>query len=196
MNIKSILQITALLASVSLLGGCGLIPHDVTINPQLNIVPGDIGGGKTLQVRVLDDRSQQSIGHRTYAKTGKITVNQQQNLVSDIKTAIEGGFETLNFKIVDKNASREAKVDIRLIGYDGLFGLFTVGSLSRATFKVTCTNGAGNKLENIYRVEVEHRSIVVPTKEYNRKWINGVVSDAIMRLFYDRDMLEFLASDD
>ena len=181
-----------LLIALSTITGCSYIPHDVEIKPSLSVKSENIGNGKTLSVLVQDDRNSKNIGYRTYIKSGKISVSEKQNLVEDIQLAIENGFRTLNFKIVEKDGNKTAKIDIRLIEYESVLGFFTGGAHSRATFKLECITKSGKRFNNIYRIDYEHRFIFLPFKSTNRKWINEAVSDSIMALFTDDSLISFL----
>ena len=178
---------------VSVLSGCGYIPHDVTIKPELPVTPSQIGQGKTLRVFVEDDRDKQLIGTRSYMKSGPISIDKKQELARDIQQSLSGGFQKMGFLIVNSGkADRETLVDIRLVEYESAFGFFTMGIFTRGTFKLTCMTPSGKRFENLYRVEHEHRTLFFPFAVTNRRWINEAVSDALMRIFEDKSFMAFL----
>ena len=190
---KKILTTTFAICCLSLMSSCGFIAHDVTIKPDLPVQPATIGQDKTMIVKVNDRRAREIIGHRTYMKTGNITLDKMQNIVSTIKKAIETGFQTLGFSVIQSGtADKNVIVNIELLSYEGLWGFFTVGSLTTSTFRVTCTTPSGKSFENIYRVEHENRYLFLPIASDNERKINKVLSEALMRIFQDNSFREFL----
>jgi uncharacterized lipoprotein YajG len=176
-----------------MLSGCAYMPHDVTIDPKLPVESRDIGHNKTLKVSVVDGRPREIIGHRSYMRTGKISLAKKQELANDIKIAIEKGFNTYGFTIVQSGTvDRFVDVNIRLIEFESTYGFFTLGSFSRGSFEVTCTVPSGKQFKNTYRVEHEHRTVFGTFASKNSEWINQAVSDALMRMFDDHDFLTFL----
>lgn len=178
-----------------LVGGCAFQQQRVILQPELRMLPSEIGQGKSVAVKVVDERPEKDFGHRgsVYGKMAKISSNQ--DVAAVIRVKVEEGLKRSGFQPEPwkEESPRSLRVEIRFIEYSTSAGYWTGGVHTKSTLKAISSNG-GKLYENIYRVENEERVMVVPFADENEKSINDIVSLALQKMFNDTELLTFLAS--
>lgn len=184
-----------LLILVVPLGGCAYIDQNLRVAPQPAIYASDIGKGKKVALRVIDDRDEQIIGKRgamqAYA-AAKITTDQ--DLADVLREVFLDGLRKRGFEPVGYNDSDlSLKVELRSLAYDTSMGFWTGGNIGKATLKVVATNPSGGTYENAYRGQEEIRTAFIGSQETNAKVVNDALNGALERAFADQALWEFLA---
>lgn len=176
------------------LAGCAYIDQNLRVTPQIVIEEMNIGKGKQVALRSVDDRSEQLIGKRgvQYFPGGKIST--EQDLSDILKDAFIVGLRKKGFVPVGENESTLlVKVELRSLSYDTAMGFWTGGNIGTAVVKVIATQPTGKTYEKTYRSQKEIRTVFVGSQETNAKVINESLANAINKVFEDRELLDFLA---
>ena len=177
-----------------LVSGCAFQQQQVMLQPELRALPSEMGQGKNVAIKIMDERPEKDFGHRgnVYGKAAKITSNQDVATVIREKVADglkRNGFQPEQWK---EEATRTLKVEIRLIEYSTSVGFWSGGIHTKSTLKAIA-NSNGKQYENFYRGENEDRVFVVPFADENERYINDVVSLSLQKMFNDTELLMFLA---
>jgi uncharacterized lipoprotein YajG len=189
------------LFAVTLLVGCAYTTQQATLSPELQLSGTNIGNNATVAVKVVDERSDKSLGYRgsAYGKAAKITTGQ--NVAEVIYEKIVEGLKQNGFNPVphgfnpvphSKGITRALKVEIRLIEYSTSVGFWTGGVHTKSALKAIAKNN-GKVYENLYRVDNEKRIVFAPFAKENEKLINKAVSEVLQKLFGDQELIAFLA---
>ena len=181
-----------LLGSLLLGSGCAFAPQTATLDPEVFVSASKIGEGKTIALRVLDERASEEIGRRGI-QMAKISIEQDLALL--IEEKLTSGLQQKGFTVVeyDAAADRKLEVELRNLDYKTSMGFWTGGVHITGALKAEAVAGA-RQYSEFYRTENEKRVIVNPTKEGNEKMINQGLSDLLGELFKDRKLFEFLAN--
>lgn len=176
------------------LSGCAYIDQNLRVNPQLSIADMNIGKGKKVAVRTIDDRDQQLIGKRgvQYFPGGKIS--NDQDLAEVLKNALIQGLHKKGFEPVKENeSSLVMKGELRSLEYTSSMGLWTGGNIGTAVVKIIATDSSGKTYEKTYRGQSEVRTCFVGSQETNSKVVNDALTEALNKVFEDKELLSFLA---
>jgi uncharacterized lipoprotein len=191
---KNMYRPLLLLTAALLLGACAFTPQKVTLQPMLSVTGSEIGKGKLISLRVVDERPKQVLGHRGTAYGAAAEITTDQDVSEVVRNKVSEGLRANGFDVVTgANSLFSMKVEIRLIEYTTSQGMWTGGIHTKAALKVICKNGT-REYENIYRQENEERIMVVPTAERNEEFINKVVSQTLDKIFQDAELMRFLTS--
>jgi uncharacterized lipoprotein YajG len=154
----------------------------------------NIGQGKKVALRVVDDREEQLIGHRVTGHGSKAAkIETKQDLVKLLKDSFIQGMRAKGFEPVEDSSSDiSLKVELRSLTYDVTIGFWTSGNIGKATVKIIATNTSGKTYEKIYHSEKEIRTAFIGSQETNAKVINGALSDVLEKIFSDTGLWEFL----
>jgi len=191
---KAKLMIAALVLPVLFLTGCAYIDQNLRVTPQVSIAQENIGQGKKVALRVVDDRDEQLIGKRglQYFPGGKISTDQ--DLVEVIRDAFIKGLHDKGFELVGENESNLlVKAELRSLAYTTVMGLWTGGNVGTAVVKVIANQPSGKTYERTYRSQKQIRSFFVGSQETNTKVVNQALTDALNKVFEDKELLKFLA---
>lgn len=190
-------QHTSMLAILLILslGGCAYIDQNLRVDPRPTVYASDIGKGKKVALRVLDDRDDEVIGKRGATQAfaaAKITTDQ--DLADVLRNVFMDGMRKRGFEPVGPtDSSLSLKVELRTLAYDTSMGLWTGGNLGKAAVKVVATKPSGETYENTYRGQEEVRTVWIGSQETNAKVVNEALSGALDKAFADTALWEFLA---
>jgi uncharacterized lipoprotein YajG len=173
---------------------CAFIDQNVKITPSVEVAKSNIGNGRTVGIKVVDEREDSLIGKRGSAYGDAAAIKTDQDMVELFSVEISRGFENKGFEPVPylEEIPVYVKVEIRSVEYDTSMGLWTAGNMANSAIKVIAYNESKN-YEKMYRSQVEIRTAFVASQETNAKIINQAVSDVIEKMFQDEDLLSFLA---
>jgi uncharacterized lipoprotein len=174
--------------------GCAYTPHKVALRPAVVVAEANVGGDVEVAVKVVDERPEQSLGHRgtAFGKAAEITTDQDvagifhEQVVEGLK---KKGFSPV---VYAEDFPRRLKVEVRLISYSTSTGLWTGGVHTKAAIKAVASNNE-KTYEKLYRAENEVRKAFVPSAKTNIRLINEIVSQVLQKLFQDQDLMAFLA---
>ena len=176
------------------LGGCALINQNLRVEPQFSVMQSNIGQGKKVALRVVDDREEQLIGHRVTGYGSKAAkIETKQDLVELLKDSFIKGMRAKGFESAeDSSSDTSLKVELRSLTYDATMGFWTGGNIGKAAVKIIATQASGKTYEKVYRSEKEIRTAFIGSQETNAKVINGALSDVLDKIFSDTELWEFL----
>ncbi len=179
---------------VILLSGCAYIDQNLRVTPQLYVTETNIGQGKQVALRVIDDRDEQLIGKRgvQYLPGGKISTDQ--DLAEVLKESFRDGLCKKGFVVVGEDESNLLmKAELRSLEYITSMGFWTGGNIGTAVVKIIATKPSGKTYEKTYRSQKEVRTAFVGSQETNAKVVNGALTDTMNKVFEDRELFKFLA---
>jgi uncharacterized lipoprotein YajG len=186
------LILVVLLCLVS--AGCAYIDQNLKVDPEASVTSDNIGGGRKIAVRVIDDRDEQLIGKRgaQFLPGGKIS--SKQDLAEVLEEDVREGLLRKGFEPVKEHETGLLmKVELRSLEYNSSMGLWTAGNIGTAVIKVTATAPSGKIYEETYRSESEVRTAFISSQVTNARVVNNALSEAINKIFEDRELVEFLA---
>jgi uncharacterized lipoprotein YajG len=173
---------------------CAFTTQTAVLDAEIEMPESNEGGGSTVHVKVVDERPDKGLGHRgtAYGKGAPITT--EQDMESLILEELLTGLAKKGFTPMRCGADNEPnlKVEIRLFKYSTSTGFWTGGIHTKAAFKVFA-DAHGNTYEKMYRVDNEDRVVVVPTAETNQEYLNKLLTDVLLQLFEDRELISTLA---
>jgi uncharacterized lipoprotein len=181
------------LSCILLVNGCAYTPQKVLIDPDCNISLSNIGKGKSVAVKVVDERPKETIGHRGAGYLTGAEITTDQDISSVIYDEVEGALERKGFKAVSftEEEKRFLKIEVRLIDYSTSAGFWHGYLHTKSAMKVFAKNGV-DSYEKLYREENEENLWFVPGDEHNVELINIIVGDVIEQMFSDSQLLNLL----
>ena len=184
------------LIGLVVLSGCAFTPQTVKLEPATAIPASDIGAGQTIQLSVVDERTEQQVGNRGggFGKGAKITL--EDDLAAVVQNALTDMLQTKGFDVVPGGGTNQKpalRVDVRGLEYDTSTGFWTGGVQVTAALKATA-EGVRESYDNFYRYDNEDRVVVVPGADSNSERINIALSSVLQQLVSDQKLLEVLAA--
>lgn len=182
------------IVAVASLAGCTFIDQKVQIAPQMELAQVDIGHGKKVAMKVVDDREDSVIGKRGTGMVQGAKITTDQDIPQLFTDAITDGLRKKGFIPAPfaESESPNLRVDIRSIEYDVSMGLWTGSNMGKASIKVLAKNG-NDTYEKVYRGQSEIRTAFVASQETNAKIINGAITEVLRKMFDDRELMDFIA---
>ena len=190
MKIKDVL----LLGCIVLIFGCGYIDQNLMVAPQVSVTKNNIGKGKKIALRIVDDRDDQLIGHRVgdYGMKGA-KISTGQDLVEILRNSFVENLKNIGFEPVGENDDATIlRVELRSLSYDTAMGLWTGGNIGKSIIKIVGTNSANKTYEKSYHGQKEIRTVFVGSQETNAKVVNEALAETLNKIFEDRDLWNFL----
>lgn len=168
---------------------------EVHLAPDTVVPTSDVGSGQTVNLIVVDERTESTIGHRgsAFMKGAKIVLDEDLSAV--VQSALTEMLQTKGFEIEYSESTSLRpllRVDIRGLDYSTSTGFWTGGVEVAAAIKAVA-NGESETYENFYRYNNEDRVVVVPGADSNNARINAALNDVLHQLMSDRKLLEVLA---
>jgi len=178
-------KVWMLLVVVLGLTGCAFNKQNVTLQPMLNVASSSEGAGKTVWLRVVDDRPSTSLGHRGGAGGAAAEITTSQDMEVLVEANIRDGLYKRGYNVVDDpSQQRQLLVELRELLYSTSTGFWTGGVEVNGAMKVVA-KGPGGAYEKMYRSTNKQRVVIVPTADTNAEWINATLSDLLAKLFDD-----------
>jgi uncharacterized lipoprotein YajG len=173
--------------------GCAFTPQHISLAPQIDNVNSDIGKGLEVGVKVVDERTDRILGHRSVGAVGsEMTIDDQPEIT--IKKAILESLKKNGFTPVEYNPNlqRNLKVEIREIKFYISMGFWTGGVHTNAAIKADAINN-GKTHEEFYREQNERRVMFIPGAKDNERDVNNTLSKTLQKLHHDPALMNFLA---
>lgn len=187
-------KVMLMLVTATMLAGCTFQHQAVKIQPQVDVARSDLGKGRKVLVRVVDERPKTTLGTRGARGVGAdMTIDGEVTEV--FRSAIEEGLSRQGFATTqDPLEERQLRVELRNLDYDVIVG-FWAGTLKvDTTLKGICQQGAARPYEGMYRGEFTESVQVVQGAEANNSYVSDSVSKAINSLLGDGELLRCLTS--
>jgi uncharacterized lipoprotein len=172
------------------LNGCALSPQQVTLSPIID-TPSQINRSVQVQVEVIDNRPQQSLGNRggVYADSSHILPDRplEESLLASSQQALYN---------LGLNRSNPTPFPVRLTLIVDQLSYSAEGNLPiQVSLYVTLRAKAVKRNREhsaTFETNQKHRFLKAPTPEQNERIINELLSDTLSRLFNDPALLEFI----
>lgn len=175
--------------------GCALNPQQISVSPTVAVHESDIGLGKSLGVLVVDERPSTSLGTRGIQGRGAaLTIGPE--FVPVLTKTISDALARKGFKPTDKTSEtvNKLRVEIRSLEYVVTKGFWAGNLRAASSLKGICLRGDTRPFEQIYRTEKNLSVQVVQGDESNNRIVNSVLSDVIIQLIDDPNLLDCLKS--
>lgn len=177
-----------------LLSGCVFNPQSVSFSHDLAVPTTALGGGKTIQLSVKDERDDQALGRRGNGAISAAAITTKDDIIQVVRDKFAKGLGQLDFVVSPPNGGdRQLTVELRLLQYGTSQGFWTGGVSTKGTIKILADFG-GKKFEKIYHAEEEERVMVVPTAEHNAELLNKILDETVLKAFADDEFRQFLRS--
>ncbi len=180
-----------LLAALSVTA-CAYTPQTANLTATADIQASNIGEGKEVAIKVVDERSSRTLGHRGGAiKGAKITTDQE--ITSLFSEAFHSALNKLGFKttLYTSTHPNKLRIDIRDLNYYTSMGFWTGGVHTQAAAKITAGNPE-DAFEKVYTSENEKRVVFVPGANKNERLLNETISSLITKIVTDENLIEEL----
>ena len=195
MNMSTFCRGLLILFSSTFFTSCALRSYTqdmLTIKPTVKTMSQSLKG-RTIALVVADDRDSNSFGNKIgdYGTGGKIAP------ANDIATAVENAMTTALERTGASLAGSHSdsnllNVTIRSIKYEGYRGLMYGGVTLTAGINVRLTRGASTIYERRYtatREAAAAHALGGKSKQWNTENVNGVISDALSKIFADEQLV-------
>lgn len=177
-----------------LLSACVHSPLQIEARPQVQVAAENIGGGRTLSVRGVNELSGGGLGSLggVYADTSNVTL--ANNVEDAIADTLRGGFANWSF-----NTNSMAPADVQVIAhltslqYNSPNKLYTTKVDTDARVKLEVKVGGATYFGN-YHSSGKDRNLIKPSLEEVETRVNGLLSATLQRAFEDEQLKNFLRS--
>lgn len=189
-----IVKLLSIILGSALLGSCSFTPESIQLNPQLQTSQSNIGAGKTVAVRIIDDRADTSLGGRAsqYGPAAKISL--ASDLSSTVEKGIEFGLQKQGFKTTSYSDSAQRRLIVRItaLQYQTNSGFWAGHVTVSGTLDAVGYNGS-RRYEQVYRGQDIHSVEITPSSTSDSQHVNSAVSSMINNLINDKALMRFLA---
>jgi uncharacterized lipoprotein YajG len=185
-------QIIGLTALVSL-SACAFTPHDLQLHPAVQPTDSTIGQNTQLFFRFVDDRDDQTVGHRGASTMGaKVSAD---NLPQIVEAQLRLALQKKAFQVVGSEGTADAMVIYRLRSFTFNIetGFFSGGRNANATLAVEA-HRKGKTYDKVYRSTSETRILFVPTGDEIDGQMNAALSDILAQADKDENLDRFLTA--
>lgn len=181
--------------AVFLLSGCAVSPQTIVLNPSVTVDQKNIGQGRSINLKVIDERSSKVLGSRggIYSDTALLTIEggPEEPIRQEVVGALSGyGFNVISSRNKD-NADIDMTVVIETLGYEMIGDKFPKVIKNNILLKAVC-NKESEEFTSRYAANIEEEVLMTPLAAKNEKMINNLVSKALSALVKDQKLLGFL----
>jgi uncharacterized lipoprotein YajG len=189
---KSLILCIALFTGL-MLSGCSFTPQKTNIDPEIRISGEVVGHGRSMALKLEDERPSQSIGRRGTGAMLGAEIVPAQDVGTVFRQEIADGLEQRGFNVVPYSDDHSLRmvVELRELKYSTSMGFWTGGVHMNASMKVKAFR-ENEDYEEFYRAEEEERVFFVNFADENDELINAVASKLIQQLFDDQNLSTFL----
>lgn len=187
-------KVIVALAVATMAVGCTFKHQAVKIQPQIDVAQSDLGKGRKVLVRVVDERPKTTLGTRGARGVGA-DMTIEGDVTSIVGSAIEDGLTKQGFSVThDPLEERQLRVELRNLDYDVIVG-FWAGTLKvDTTLKGICQHGSVRPYEGMHRGQFTESVQVVQGAAANNDYVSDSVSKAMNSLLSDRELMQCLSS--
>ncbi len=191
---KTILQSTILILTVTFFSGCAFVAQDAYLDPEISVIQSTEGQGITVSVVVQDERPNKSLGHRGAGMGKGAEITTDENVAALVQAKIIEGLHLKGFSTTTdhKKGNAHLNLELRLLEYSTSTGFWTGGVEVNGAIKAYAENSLGKEYKEFYRFEEEERVVFVPGAGSNEEMINKALSKLIMKVLNDRSLIDFL----
>ena len=163
---------------------------EATLSPDLEIDRASIGQGKTIALKVVDDRADEVVA--LVGREDKITI--REDIGEIIYWEIAEGLEAKGFLIApfSNEAQRALEVEVRLIKIFHTSGFWTAKVHAKSAVKAKGQNN-GDTYEKMYRYEETTNTVFGLGDEAIEEILNKSIVKVLKKMFQDEKLMSFLA---
>lgn len=183
--LASLSRVFFVVAAAAALSACTWTPHSVALQPKMNVEASGVGAGTRLYVRVIDERDDTNVGHRSVSTVGaKISA---ENLMSIVDAQLREGLTKKGYTLVGSEVGADATATYRLRAFKFYIeqGFWSGGENVSAALAVDSRRGSSD-YSNVYRYRYDDRILVVPTGKGLDELMNAALSDILQQALSDR----------
>lgn len=194
---------TIIFTLISLNLGCSSLvphwfPHNIVLDPQLNLSESTAGSKIPITLNVVDERLENILGRQFTEKNHNfngdgLPIFTEQNVKKVIAKSIMDGLKHKGIETssTNKEGQKVFRVELRHIKSFVLDQPFGKGHIhTQAAIKTYCMDGKKNVVyENFFRVENVEALLAPPSPEENKKFINSTISEVLVDIFNDQKLL-------
>ncbi|HKA15448.1 MAG TPA: YajG family lipoprotein [Myxococcota bacterium] len=184
----------ALALAIDASGGCAWSHQRVHLRPTIPFARSDIAGGRSVVLRVEDERQRTEIGRRIGPGEGG-AITSDQDLASLVRGAFADALERYGFRVASSGGTGEAALNIALrsLEYEAAREGISRSVHARAAVEARCRSGARG-YENFYREHHTRPRRSFPlAPEANEALPNEMFSGVLRQPLADRAPLDCLA---
>lgn len=177
--------------------GCSFVPEQLSLHPVVNSssVP-NVGRGQVVALNVIDARTQKSVGNRPSGLGPMAAVTLANNPEHAIYDAVSTGLSARGFKPVDYATHRREPISLTLtlreLGYEQKMSIMMISVLAHSSIGAEAKHN-GARYSKVYRADEVKNYPIVPTTGQDETHVNAVLSDNLNRIFFDKNLMNFLA---
>jgi uncharacterized lipoprotein len=174
---------------------CAFTPQAVSLRPDVQVASPPMGQGRTVAVRVADERPRATLGTRGAQGVGA-QITLQQDLPSVVQSAVMDGLKRQGFApvaAVNSTEGRELRVEVRNLDYNVIVGFWAGTLRTECALKGICILGTTRPYEQLYRGVREETVLVIQGASANEEYVNDALSKAIQELLADSKLSQCLA---
>ncbi len=183
-----------ILIATVILSGCAFTPENITLNPKVNLKKQNLGQGKKVEVQVIDERNDSTLGGRIsdMGPTAKIAV--ASNIKKTVIKVVNRALLAYGFQPTKGNNAKSRRLVVRVIALDyrSRAGFWSAGIRINSTIEGAAYNH-GLNYDKVYRYTNVHRILFTPTTKSDTKHINIAFSKSLNKLVNDQKLFKFLA---
>ena len=187
-------SLLALLTVAAFAQGCNVAPHNIRLEPSVQVHPSELGQGKVVGLEVVDSRADKKLGMVGDPQGKFIYLSLANESPEVIYKQIAQNLEKLGFSVqpLTESAERSLKVDVSDLTYESIKKPVTFDTLAKVSLEATARNG-GDTYERAYNVKQEKSAGSPPSKSDESSAVNGLVSMALDDMLTDKHLLAILA---
>ena len=190
-------QLYSLIVAMPLVCSCAVIHQEITLKPDVNVASTDIGKGRAVKLKTVDERTSAVIGSRGLkggpASSAEIT--SSQDVLAVVQTSLLDGLTRKGFRPTLEEGSLQygLRVDLRNLEYSLTPGIVMFNLRAEAAIKATCMVNGKESYDRMYRGEEKDRAFFVQFASANEQYISSALSKAIQSLLDDAKLQACLA---
>lgn len=190
----TISRVLAVMAMLAMLAGCGLSPQLASPEPRLSGQLTAVAQGQTVAVHVSDGRSSPVLGSRggLYDGTNALSV-EGRSFLPRLQAETEAGLRMRGFNIVPRGQA-PAAFDLQVTGltYTVADGRTLLSDVQLTATYLVRLRKDGRNYEGSYTAKLKKKFVKPPSDQTNDQLVSMVMSDALQRVFDDKDISDFL----
>ena len=188
------LRLGSLAACLVLLSACANLPaQTVFLHPDVSVPTGNVGKGKNIGLRVLDERQDKIVGYRNMDTSRSAPITVEGGLTGDIGDAASKVLMELGFQVVppSEGGSRSLTIAVRELSYKASSLTVTKKVTVKCVLAARATSGPGI-WEGSYPVSHEKEVVMTPDVDANARALNDVLTESLTSMLADPALVQFL----
>ena len=174
--------------------GCSLKPQYLRIDPEVKVKEAQIGGGKTVGLRVSDSRSDKKLGEVGDPDRKMVEVRVEEDPGPAIYERVKQALIRLGFSVEPFNETMDRTLDIQIrnLELQSVKKPLTFDTELRAEVAAHAVNSK-EYYDRQFNVRTRKDGAAPPFEKDSTQLVNTAVSQALEDLFADEELLAILA---